>query len=90
MWIPAPIYERLPQSWLILGLVFMNVGRFIGFDHKLSFVLFGAGMVCCLWSMWVFTMRLRNREVPKESQQQAELAEQQSNADSQQGTETIA
>ena len=23
MWIPTPIYERLPQFWLLLGLLFM-------------------------------------------------------------------
>ena len=90
MWLPTPVYERIPQFWLLLGLLFMSCGRFIGFDYKLSFVFYGVGLICCLWSMWVFTMRLRNREVPKESQQQAELAEQQSNADAQQGSETIA
>ena len=61
MWLPTPIYERLPQFWLLLGLLFMSSGTYLGFDYSLSFAYFGVGFVCCIWSAWVFTVRLRNR-----------------------------
>lgn len=66
MWIPTPIYERIPQFWLLLGLLFMSAGTYLGFDYSLSFLYFGAGFVCALWSLWIFTMRLRARK-PDES-----------------------
>lgn len=62
MWIPTPIYERLPQFWLLLGLLFMSSGTYLGFEFVLSFVYFGVGLVCCIWSLWIFSMRLNARE----------------------------
>lgn len=61
MWIPTPIYERIPQFLLLLGLLFMSSGTYLGFDYKLSFLYFGVGFVCCIWSLWIFTMRLKHR-----------------------------
>ena len=62
MWIPTPIYERLPQFWLLLGLLFMSSGTYLGFDYWLSFVYFGVGFACTAWSLIVFSMRLRSRQ----------------------------
>jgi len=76
MFIPTPIYERIPQVWLLLGLLFMSSGTYLGFDYSLSFFYFGVGFACCLWSMWIFTMRLRNRPAPQENEQRSESAEQ--------------
>ena len=47
MWLPTPIYERIPQFWLLLGLLFMSSGTYLGFDYSLSFVYFGVGFACC-------------------------------------------
>ncbi len=72
MWIPTPIYERIPQFWLLLGLLFMSSGTYLGFDYWLTFVYFGFGFVCALWSIRIFVMRaihrsrLRQQEVPVE------------------------
>jgi hypothetical protein len=65
MWIPTPIYDRVPQFWLLLGLLFMSSGTYLGFDYALTKLYFGAGLVCCLWSLWIFAMRLRNRKALK-------------------------
>ena len=62
MWLPTPVYERVPQFWLLLGLLFMSSGIYLGFDYSLSFVYFGVGFVCCIWSLWIFSMRLRSRK----------------------------
>ena len=61
MYLPTPIYERIPQFWLLLGLLFMSSGTYLGFDYALSFGYFGVGFVCCIWSLWIFSMRLKAR-----------------------------
>lgn len=66
MWLPTPIYERIPQFWLLLGLLFMSSGTYLGFDYSLSFVYFGVGLVCCIWSLWIFSMRLTHRSEAKD------------------------
>jgi hypothetical protein len=81
MWLPTPVYERIPQFWLLLGLLFMSSGTYLGFDYELSFVYFGVGFACCIWSLWIFSMRLRGRKEMKaqqklERQQQAEEKQQ--------------
>jgi hypothetical protein len=68
MWLPTPIYERIPQFWLLLGLLFMSSGTYLGFDYSLSFVYFGVGFACCAWSIAIFSKRLRSR---KEANEQA-------------------
>ncbi len=96
MWIPTPIYERIPQFWLLLGLLFITSGAFLGFEYKLTFVYFGVGFICCMWSMWIFTMRLRGRKAPQQTQHQAESAEQPQQAEQHssdgphKGVETVA
>jgi Kef-type K+ transport system membrane component KefB len=66
MWLPTPIYERIPQFWLLLGLLFMSSGTYLGFDYSLSFLYFGVGFVCCLWSLKIFAMRLIARQTAGE------------------------
>jgi len=66
MWLPTPLYERLPQFWLLLGLLFMSSGTYLGFDYSLSFAYFGAGFACCAWSVWVFSTRIRYRKNAKQ------------------------
>ena len=61
MWLPTSIYKRVPQFWLLLGLLFMSCGTYLGSDFSLSFIYFGVGLVCCGWSLWVFATRLRQR-----------------------------
>ena len=68
MWLPTPIYERVPQFWLLLGLLFMSSGTYLGFDYALSFLYFGVGFICAVWSLWIFSMRATAR---KEAREQA-------------------
>ena len=62
MWLPTPIYDRLPQFWLLMGLLFMSGGTYIGFEYSLSFAYFGVGIACAIWSLSVFAMRQRSRQ----------------------------
>ncbi|HSG59389.1 MAG TPA: hypothetical protein VLA06_07650 [Woeseiaceae bacterium] len=67
MWLPTPIYERVPLFWLLLGLLFMSSGTYLGFEHSLTKAYFGTGIICCAWGAWIFIMRLRNRQAFKEA-----------------------
>jgi len=64
MWLPTPLYERIPQFWLLLGLLFMSSGTYLGFDYSLSFVYFAVGIACVIWSVAVFVKRSRYRTEP--------------------------
>jgi len=57
MWIPTPIYERIPQFWLLLGLLFLSSGVYLGFDYGLTFLYFGTGVFCVVWGARIFVMR---------------------------------
>ena len=91
MHIPTPIYERIPQFWLLLGLLFITTGTFLGFDYSLSFLYFGVGFVCCLWSLWIFSMRLRHRPAPQQIEaEQSEQPKQPQSSEVDQGVEPAA
>ena len=73
MWLPTPVYERIPQFWLLIGLLFMSSGTYIGFDYSLSFFYFGVGFVCSIWGLWLFSMRAHARRALKQQQKQERL-----------------
>jgi hypothetical protein len=64
MWLPKSIYERLPEYWLILGLLFMASGVFLGFGYWLAQVYFAVGFGCSAWSAWTLWLRTRSRQTP--------------------------
>lgn len=57
MRLSIPIYERVPQFWFLLGLLFMSSGSYLGFDYSLTFMYFGVGLACTAWSLWIFIKR---------------------------------
>lgn len=63
------IFERLPMVWLLLGLLFMSAGLYLGFDYRLSFVYLGIGAICSLYGVILFLFLLRER--PKRSRQRS-------------------
>ena len=92
MWLPSPVYERVPQFWLLLGLLFMSSGTYLGFEHALSFVYFAVGFVCVIWSICVLVLRSRSRKFPvpmhvSEPEQPPQSTEQSTEQQAQQPTE---
>ena len=82
MWLPTPIYERVPQFWLLLGLLFFSSGLYLGFDYRLSFAYLFVGAICAAWSITILARRSRFRNKPiqtmvgeEEQSQQAEQAQ---------------
>ena len=64
MWLPTPVYERVPQFWLLLGLLFISSGVYLGFDYRLSFAYVFVGAICIAWSVTVFIRRSHFRNKP--------------------------
>ena len=59
----SDIFERLPQVWLLLGLLFFATGLYLGFDYSLSFVYLMVGTACSLYGVLLFIFM--RRENPK-------------------------
>ncbi|MGI9199525.1 MAG: hypothetical protein ACR2QL_00600 [Woeseiaceae bacterium] len=64
MWLPTPIYERVPQFWLLLGLLFVSSGLYLGFDYRLSFAYLFVGALCVAWSVTILIRRSHFRSKP--------------------------
>ena len=61
MWLPTSIYERIPQFWFLIGLLFILVGLYIGFEYVLTSYYVGLGVLCCVCGIGIFVLRLRLR-----------------------------
>jgi len=70
MWLPAPIYERVPQFWLLLGLLFFAFGLYLGFEFELIFAYLALGSLCVARSIWIFLARRVYRAQAAESKQE--------------------
>lgn len=64
MWLPTPLYERVPQFWLLLGLLFMIAGLYLGIEYNSAFLYVGVGAACVLWGAAVVAWRRRYRSIP--------------------------
>ncbi|MDH3350002.1 MAG: hypothetical protein OEM60_00500 [Gammaproteobacteria bacterium] len=72
------MYERLPHFLLLVGLIFMSTVMYLGLEHPQAPMYFGSGFFCCLWSMVVFSLRLRHRRPVKQPGAQRESVDQSS------------
>ena len=61
MWLPAPVYERIPQFWFLLGLLFVVNGLYLGLYIPVSLVYIAIGFVCCAYGVGVAVIRFKNR-----------------------------
>lgn len=63
MWLPAPFYERAPLYWLLLGLLLIIVGTYLGLqiDRMFLYLGLGMGLACCIWSIRIFMRRSLRR-----------------------------
>lgn len=62
MWLPKPVYERIPQFYFLVGLLFVANGLYLGFDFVLAFYYIGFGLISCSYGVAIFMMRLQNRQ----------------------------
>jgi hypothetical protein len=48
------LIERAPMVWLLLGLLIISGGLYLGFDNALSFVYFFVGGFCSVYGIVLF------------------------------------
>ena len=61
MQIRADIFERAPMVWLLLGLLLISGGLYLGFDHALTFVYVLVGIFCALYGPLLFFFKKREQ-----------------------------
>lgn len=61
MQIRADLFERAPMVWLLLGLLFISLGLYLGFDHGLTFLYMLVGIFCSLYGPLLFVFKKRER-----------------------------
>ena len=54
----SDIFERLPQVWVLVGLLIIATGLYLGFDYSIVFVYLGIGVVCFLYGVALFVLLL--------------------------------
>lgn len=75
MWIPTPVYERIPQFWFLLGLLFIANGLYIGLDFAAAFGYGAIGLICCAYGVGIEVMRSRYRSNKSADDDAAESVE---------------
>ncbi len=58
MKLTSDIFNRLPQVWVLLGLLIISTGLYLSFDYSLVFVYFGVGLLCSLYGLALFVILL--------------------------------
>lgn len=61
MWLPTPVYERIPQFWFLLGLLFVANGLYLGIDFAISLLYIAMGFACCAYGIGIAVVRMRYR-----------------------------
>lgn len=72
--LPTPVYERIPQFWFLLGLLFVANGLYLGLDIPISLGSVGIGFVCCLYGAGIAVVRIHNRRNRSEDNNSAASA----------------
>jgi uncharacterized membrane protein len=67
MWLPTPVYERIPQFWFLLGLLFISIGLYLGIDFVITLGYIAVGFICCAYGIGIALIRMRYRKNKTES-----------------------
>lgn len=65
MRLSTEIFERLPQVWVLVGLLIITSGMYLGFDYSIVFAYLGLGVISFLYGLVLFV--LLRLEGPKRS-----------------------
>ncbi len=55
------MYERVPQFWFLLGLLFIATGLLLGFEFMLTFWYMAIGTACAAFGAGILLTRLCHR-----------------------------
>ena len=59
MKIPTPVYERIPQFYVLFGLLFVTNGLYMGFEFMLSFYYIFFGLLASVAGIALFVIRIK-------------------------------
>ena len=57
MQLPDTVYRAFPFYWLVVGILFIAAGLYLGADYPGVHAYYLFGGACTLWSLWVLAMR---------------------------------
>ncbi len=57
MFLPDSIYNRIPQIWILMGLMFLACGLYLGFEYQMVYAYLGMGAVSLLRGIWIYNAR---------------------------------
>ena len=57
MFLPESIYNRIPQVWILMGLMFFSCGAYLGFEYKMIWIYLAMGTISLLRGIWVYNVR---------------------------------
>jgi hypothetical protein len=61
MWLPTPIYQRVPDLWVLLSLLFFALALYIGIEFDLFLLYLVVGVGCLGRAIWIYSARLHYR-----------------------------
>ena len=70
VWLPKSIYERVPQFYVLAGLLLIADGLYVGFEFSfsLSYFYFAIGLPIMLNGVRLFILRRNYRNAKREAQ----------------------
>lgn len=58
MRLTSDIFERLPQVWVLVGLLIIATGLYLGFEYSIVFVYLGIGVLSFLYGLVLYVLLL--------------------------------
>ena len=70
MWLPKQIYERIPQFYILAGLLLITDGAYLGSEvlYFHSYFYFGLGFAILIYGFGILTLRESHRKAKRASQ----------------------
>jgi len=56
MKLTSEIFERLPQVWVLVGLLIISTGLYLGFEYSAVFVYLGVGIICTVYGLALYVL----------------------------------
>ncbi len=64
MWLPTPVYERVPAFYVLAGLLLITDGLYLGFEMPIAFYYVGFGLASFTWGVAIRIKRISYRRSP--------------------------
>jgi len=75
MWLPTPVYERVPAFYVLAGLLLITDGLYLGFELPIAFYYVGFGLASFTWGVAIRIIRVRYRQSPPDEEAAAPVVD---------------